>query len=143
MCPFCSCQFYSVISSVTWNLSNSHRHNIQHPNWRSLSCAVEKQHDFNGMDANRAVVKKRQLIFHKIKNMNLRLENIIRAFLMAQMVYSLPAMRETPVWSLGGKIPLRRKWQHTAVFFPGESHGQRSLTGYSSWVAKSQTRLTD
>ena len=30
-----------------------------------------------------------------------------------------------------GKIPWRRKWQPTPVFFPGESHGQRSLAGYS------------
>ena len=30
-----------------------------------------------------------------------------------------------------GKIPWRRKWQPTPVFLPGESHGQRSLTGYS------------
>ena len=25
----------------------------------------------------------------------------------------------------------RRKWQPTPVFLPGESHGQRSLVGYS------------
>ena len=30
-----------------------------------------------------------------------------------------------------GKIPWRRKWQTTPVLLPGESHGQRSLTGYS------------
>ena len=31
-----------------------------------------------------------------------------------------------------GKIPWRRKWQPTPVFFlPGESHGWRSLVGYS------------
>jgi len=30
-----------------------------------------------------------------------------------------------------GKIPWRRKWQPTPVFVPGESHGQRSLVGYS------------
>ena len=29
------------------------------------------------------------------------------------------------------KIPRRRAWQPTPVFLPGESHGQRSLTGYS------------
>ena len=29
------------------------------------------------------------------------------------------------------KIPWRKAWQHTPVFFPGESHGQRSLAGYS------------
>ena len=31
------------------------------------------------------------------------------------------------------KIPWRRKWQPTPVFLPGESHGQRSLGGYSPW----------
>ena len=30
-----------------------------------------------------------------------------------------------------GKIPWRRKWQSTPVFLPGESHGERSLVGYS------------
>ena len=29
------------------------------------------------------------------------------------------------------KIPWRRAWQPTPVFLPGESHRQRSLTGYS------------
>ena len=27
-------------------------------------------------------------------------------------------------------------WQPTPVFFPGESHGQRSLVGYSPWGCK-------
>ena len=35
-----------------------------------------------------------------------------------------------------GKIPWRRKWQPTPVFLPGESHGQRSLVGYSPWGGK-------
>ena len=30
-----------------------------------------------------------------------------------------------------GKIPWRRAWQPAPVFLPGESHGQRSRTGYS------------
>ena len=32
-----------------------------------------------------------------------------------------------------GKIPWRRKWQPTPGLLPGESHGQRSLTGFSPW----------
>ena len=32
-----------------------------------------------------------------------------------------------------GKIPWRRKWQPTPVLLPGESHGGRSLIGYSPW----------
>ena len=30
----------------------------------------------------------------------------------------------------------RRKWQSTPVFLPGESHGWRSLVGYSPWDHK-------
>jgi len=30
-------------------------------------------------------------------------------------------------------IPVSRKWQPTAIFLPGKSHGQRSLVGYSPW----------
>ena len=48
------------------------------------------------------------------------------------MVKNLPAMQET-----GGfdpwvrKIIWRREWQPTPVLLPGESHGQKSLVGYS------------
>ena len=34
------------------------------------------------------------------------------------------------------KIPWRRAWQPTPVFLPGESHGQKSQVGYSSWGHK-------
>ena len=30
-----------------------------------------------------------------------------------------------------GRLPWRRTWQPTPVFLTGESHGQRSLAGYS------------
>ena len=35
-----------------------------------------------------------------------------------------------------GKSPWRRKWQPNPVFLPAESHGQRSLGGYSPWGHK-------
>ena len=34
------------------------------------------------------------------------------------------------------KIPWRRKWQPIPVFLSGKSHEQRSLVGYSPWVAE-------
>ena len=38
----------------------------------------------------------------------------------------------------------RRQWQPTPVLLPGESHGQRSLVGYTvHGVAKSRIRLSD
>jgi len=40
------------------------------------------------------------------------------------------------VQSLLGKIPGRSKWQPTPVLLPEESHGLRSLVGYSLWVCK-------
>ena len=38
--------------------------------------------------------------------------------------------------SLGWEDPLKRKWQPTPVFLPGESYGPRSLVGYSLWSCK-------
>ena len=35
-----------------------------------------------------------------------------------------------------GKIPWRREWLFSPQFLLGESHGQRSLAGYSSWDPK-------
>ena len=35
-----------------------------------------------------------------------------------------------------GKILWRRKWKPTPVLLPGESHGGRSLVGYSPWGHK-------
>ena len=55
------------------------------------------------------------------------------------MVKNLPAVQEMQRHRLDPwvrKIPWRRKWQPTPVFLPGESHGQRSLEGYSSWGHK-------
>ena len=43
---------------------------------------------------------------------------------------------ETPIGSLGQETPWRRAWQPTAVYFPGESHGQRNLAGCSPWGHK-------
>ena len=55
------------------------------------------------------------------------------AFLVAQMVKNPPAMWETWVHPWVGNIPWRSKWLPTPVLWPGESHGQRSLAGYSPW----------
>ena len=67
-----------------------------------------------------------------------------RASLVAQSVKSLPAIQETWVGFLGQEdFPWRRKWQPTPVFLPRESHGQRSLAGYSPWAHKSRTRLSE
>ena len=55
---------------------------------------------------------------------------------MTQLVKNLPAMQETWVQSLGWEDPWRRAWQSTPVLLPGESHGQRSLVGYSPWGSK-------
>ena len=35
-----------------------------------------------------------------------------------------------------GEIPWRRVWQPPPVSLLGESHGQRSLVGYSPWSCK-------
>ena len=59
-----------------------------------------------------------------------------QASLVAQTVKNPPAVWETWVRSLGWKDPLRRAWQPTPVFLPGDSYGQRGLVGYRPWGHK-------
>ena len=40
------------------------------------------------------------------------------------------------------KVCSGRKWQHIPVFLPRESHGQRSLAGYSSW-GRTESDMTE
>ena len=61
------------------------------------------------------------------------------ASLMVHQVKNLPAIQETWVQSLGGKITWRR--QPTAVSLPGKSPGQRNLGAMAYRVTKSQTWL--
>ena len=54
-------------------------------------------------------------------------------------VKNLPASAgdmEMQVQSLGWEDPLEKGMATTPVFLPGESHGQRSLAGYSPWGHK-------
>ena len=50
---------------------------------------------------------------------------------------NMPSMQETWVWSLEKGMATH------SVFLPDEFHGQRSLAGYSSCVAKSRTQLSE
>ena len=59
-----------------------------------------------------------------------------RASPVAQMVKNLPAVLETEFDPWVWKILWRREWLPTAVFWPGEFHGQRSMAGYSTWGSK-------
>ena len=54
---------------------------------------------------------------------------------MVQVVKNLPAMQETQVRPLGLEALLEKEMV-TAVFLLRETHGQRSLVGYSSWGCK-------
>ena len=62
---------------------------------------------------------------------------------MAQTIKNLPAMQETQVASLGWVDPLEEEMEPTPVSLPGESHGQRTLVGYSPWSHKIWTQLSD
>ena len=53
-----------------------------------------------------------------------------------------------PTWLSGNNLPLQKTWVQSlgwedslekemathSVFLPGESHGQKSLVGYSPWI---------
>ena len=51
-------------------------------------------------------------------------------------------MQETQVQFLDWEDPLEKEMATTPVFLPGESHGQRSVAGCSSWGSKESDRTT-
>ena len=61
-------------------------------------------------------------------------------YLVAQTVKNLPVMEETQFQSLNWDDPLEKGMAtpvfYSAVFLPGEFHGQRSLAGHSPWGLK-------
>ena len=44
---------------------------------------------------------------------------------------------------LGWEDPLEKEIATYSVFLPGQSHGQKSLAGYSPWGCKSQIQLSN
>ena len=58
------------------------------------------------------------------------------ASLMAQMAKNPSASGRPGFNPWVGKIPWRREWLPTPVFWPGELHGQRSLAADSPWGRK-------
>ena len=58
----------------------------------------------------------------------------------SSVVENLPADTGDPgdagLISGSGRLPGGGRWQPTPVVLPGESHGQRSLEGYSPWGHK-------
>ena len=72
---------------------------------------------------------------------------MLRASLVYQWQRICMPIQGIHVWSLGQKIPCRKKWPHTPVFFLGKSRAQRSLVNYSphvlsySLVSNSVTRF--
>ena len=64
--------------------------------------------------------------------------------LVAHMVKNLSALQETQVWSLGWEALEEDMAIHSSILAwwipwtkePGESHGQKSLVGYSPWGRK-------
>ena len=66
-----------------------------------------------------------------------------RTSLVAQMIKRLPAMQETRIQSLDWEDPLEKKWPPTPVFLPGESHGWRSLVGYTVQGVSKESDTTE
>ena len=62
--------------------------------------------------------------------------HILWASLVALTVKNLSAVLETRVWSLGWEDPLEKEMATHSITLPGESHGGRSLVGYSPWGRK-------
>ena len=59
--------------------------------------------------------------------------NLLWASLVTRVVKNTPATLETCVRSLTWEDPLEKEMATHSSILPGESHGQKSLAGYSPW----------
>ena len=92
------------------------------------------------MQNNLREVYKWKLRIYKFIFLHLCKESTYNAGALGNMVFD-PCVR---------KIPCRRKWQPSPEFLPGESHGQKSVAGYSpkghraghNWPTKHATKHT-
>ena len=77
--------------------------------------------------------RERKVFKHpRVQTIILGLISRLMRFLPGSVVKKLPAnARNRGSIPGSGRSPWRRKWQHTPVFLPGKSDGQRSLAGYS------------
>ena len=95
-------------------ISNESAHHVRWPKYWSFSFSINPSNEYSGLISFR----------------------IDWASLIAQLVKNPPAMQETRVYSLVSEDPLEKEMASHSVFLPGESHGQRSLAGYSLWGCK-------
>ena len=66
------------------------------------------------------------------------LKILLNLILTISFLIVLPAsifdcLQETQVRFLGQEDPMEKEIATQSIFLPGESHGQRSLAGYSPW----------
>ena len=76
-------------------------------------------------------------------NHTLLIDSVPNEYRTSQVVLAVknPSVNAGDIRDMGsipgsGKILWRRARHSTPAFFPGESHGQRSLAGYSPWSCK-------
>jgi len=81
-----------------------------------------------------------RFVFFPGRNTNMNLRGALVALICYNHLQSLSFLTMDGILLIGKrhrfdawvrKIPWNGKWQPTSVFLPGESHGQRSLAGYS------------
>ena len=86
-------------------------------------------------DKRRRGQQKRRWLDSITDSVNVNLTKL-RASLVAQMGKNLPAIWETLFWSLAWEDPLEEGIGTHSSILAGESHGERSLVGYSPWGCK-------
>ena len=136
-CAFSLCQHQGLFQLVGW----SH----QVTRYWSFSFSISPSNEYSELISFRTDwfdLAVKSLLQHHSSKASVLQHSV---FFIVQLSHTYMTTRKTialPIWTFVSKVR-RRQWQPTPVFLPGESHGQRSLVGYSLWGHKSRTRLSD
>ena len=111
------------VSSIHLKLQPGRGQNIKFE-LSKLKLKLKGNFDFSSLGPNKQIFKSFPLLMESVWKWK---------SLEAQMVKNLASLQETLVRSLGWENLLEKGVVPTPVFLTGESHGQRSLMGYTPW----------
>ena len=137
----CQCNSYSHISApLSLELSKVLTHNGGWLTWSTWKTKVQAKQNYRlsgplpflNLDSNLTPTVALPWSLHPTLDVHLPHSTLIHH----QTLWSSRSCKRHRFDPWVMKIPWRRKWQPTPVFLPGESHGKRSLAGYSPWGCK-------
>ena len=135
---WCVCTVLQMTSAVAWSLFAKHgarepEHailaNFLSPHTPSPQGTI--QNSSSGSQVENELIQKLSICYRSKSSLKMSPCTVLKGFSNGSVVKTPPATQEMEVWSLGQEDPLEEEMATHSSILAWESHGQRSLEGYS------------